>query len=353
MKKLSVVYSTDEGYIVPTCTSALSLIEHNSDVYIYFWLFCENYIEWKQESKNVIESLKQKESCEVNIMSLESLEERCNFYQLPTYKGSHGVFLKMFMCDFIKDMGCNILFLDGDTLVTDSLKGLAEFVFPEGCACAAMIDTMNNKYMKRMLHMDMQSTFFCQATFLVNPFLWKELKCDKKIDKWLNKIVQTQKMDEVMQCIVNEQGLLSKALEEQCAILPVKYMVLPGNCILKHRYCRLLFSMKRFEYYLDKDVETANEKPAIVHFMHYIVPKPWQHDSLNSFEQRWVDTYKKVEGHEIFPITQFRMNNEEKIKRKLVLRAQLLFSLIGHCYIKKKLKKCIHMCNSLHVFDDI
>ncbi|SEQ69419.1 glycosyltransferase family 8 protein [Butyrivibrio sp. TB] len=351
MKKLSVVYYTDERYIVPTCTSALSLIEHNSNVYIHFWLFCDDFEEWKQESKCVVEALKQKESCKVNIMATQSLKEKCDFYKLPIYKGAQGVFLKMFMCDLIPDMGCNILFLDSDTLVTDSLEELAEYVFPEGCSCAAMIDTMNNKYMKRMLHMNESSTFFCQATFLVNPILWKSLDCDKKIDMWIKKIAQTGRTSEVMQCIVNEQGVLSKALEKQCAILPAKYMVLPGNSVLQHKYRRLLFGMQVSDYYLDKDIDTANENPAIVHYMHYIVPKPWKHDGLNKYEERWTNIYIRVKGHEIFPITQWKMNCEEKIKRQLLLRSQFLFAMMGHLFLKKNLKKSISYCDSLDIFN--
>lgn len=352
MKKLSVVYYTDEGYIVPTCTSALSLVEHNLDMKIYFWLFCEDYENWTQESKMVIDSLTRRESCEVAILSTEGLRNKCNMYGLPMYKGAQGVFLKMFMCDWVPDKDCNILFLDGDTLINGSLEELADYKFSTGYCCAAMIDTMNNKYLKRMLHIQKSSTIFCHATFLVNPYLWKEYNCDALIDKWLKKISQTGNLKKIMVCIINEQGLLSKALEKQCAILPVKYMVLPGNAILSNKYRNLLFGMRRKEYYRKQDVISANNYPVIIHYMHYIVQKPWKHDKLNKYERLWLDTYEKVNGHEAFPITEWKMNRMERIKRWLVIYCPILFALAGRAYLKHYIKTGIKYCDSLHVFED-
>lgn len=351
MKELSVVYYTDEGYIVPTCTSALSLLEHNPDINVYFWIFCDDYDNWKQDSKTIIDSLQGDSFCEVTIMSTKALKEKCDYYKLPTYKGAQGVFLKMFMCDWIPDKGCNILFLDGDTLVTGKLDELATYMFPDGCSCAAMIDTINNRLMKRMLHMDEASTIFCHATFLVSPSLWKLYNSAGRIDKWLNKIARIGHVEQIMLCIINEQGVLSKALEKQCAILPAKYMVLAGNSVLKHKYRSILFGLQDKEYYLNADIDCANENPIIIHYMHYIVQKPWKHDELNRYEKLWLDIYNKIDGSTIFPVADWKMNRVEKIKRVLVIHTPILFAIIGNMYLKHNLKKSIRYCDSMHVFD--
>lgn len=333
---LSIVLATDENYIIPTSVVIRSVIDNNYDrIRIDFWIFCSKLEEWAKDAADIFDVFR-KEGYQVTLINDEHIVDLCRKDNLPAYKGSYGIYCKLFMAEFIS-VTHNILWLDSDVVVVDSLKELAGLT--DACMYGCL-DTANNKWWRKALLIDADYSIGIFSVCLINPDMWKKNNSLRKIEAWLNNFNRNG-IEEILKYSLAEIAVMSGGLQGDWKMLDARYQVLPANYLLGTDNLYRLFALNSHLYYKDKDLRLAKENPCIIHYMHYIVPKPWFHDELNEFEAIWIKYYDRLgEYKNVFPIKrQYEMGKIEKIKRFLFMKCRCIYVWLGRIHVWNMAKK--------------
>ncbi|HBG65463.1 MAG TPA: hypothetical protein DDW78_03220 [Treponema sp.] len=340
-EKLGIVLYTDERYAVPTFITALSAVKNNAALELHFYVFCVDSRNWKSQSSALLESLGSYGNVGgVHIIDSAQIDQRCAGVGLDSgYKGSYGAFAKLFMCDFIQ-ADYNIVWLDSDVLVAGGLEELCGYRFTEEKCFAACIDMNNSRGWRQKLKTD--APIVVASIFVANPVAWQAGRNSARIEQWFARFTR-EEISMLMPSIVVDQGVLTCVFGSQWYILPAKYQVLPGYPLVGYNNFRLLFSLRKDDFYTKKDMEDAVRQPVIIHFMHFIVTKPWLHDARNSFEPLWLSYYHSVpEAAGLFELREHPpLEGFEKLKRLLFAVSPFLFCLLGRFDISHNVKCCI------------
>ena len=340
-EKFGIVLYTDERYVVPTFVTALSAVKNNPSLELYFYIFCVNPAAWQARSSAVLESLGSYGNVGgVSLIDSAEIDRRCAGVGLDNgYKGCYGAFAKLFMCDFIQ-ADFNIAWLDSDVLVAGGLEELPGYRFTEDKTFAACIDMNNSRGWREKLKTD--APILVASIFVTNPAVWRACGNSAKIEQWFARFSRDD-ISMLMPSIVVDQGVLTCVFGSQWHILPAKYQVLPGYPLVEYTNFRLLFSLRKDDFYSRKDMAEAVKNPVIIHFMHFIVTKPWLHDSRNRYEPLWLSFYNEVpDAASLFEVKQHPPRSRfDQMKRLLFCVSPFLFCLLGRFDIAHNVKCCI------------
>lgn len=336
MEKLNIVFATDENYVIPTIITMKSVVEHTSDIELSFYISCDNLDNWKDSSKKAFNII-QKDNVTIKLVDASGVNTFCEKYNLPKYKGSYSIYTKLFMPDIVDDLNSNVLFLEGDMIIRNSLKELAHT--HNGKGVYACIDMSNCKKMREMFKLGKDEIFGIFSVFLVEPKKWKENKIIEKVVSWVNKY-DGEYLNSVGSVVPADQFIISASLKGEWDILPAKYQVFPGNYLIKYERFLRLFNLDKDEYYSQSEYESAKKNPYVIHYMHFIVPKPWLHDKFNPLENMWTDYYNQLGlMKEMFPLKEYNQDINAKLRRILFKYFNRLYVEIGRRHIDKEMDR--------------
>ncbi|MBR3241294.1 MAG: hypothetical protein IKF90_01160, partial [Parasporobacterium sp.] len=143
MKRLNVLYQTDDNYAAIAGVSMTSLFRTNRHLdEINIYLLDSGISEENLEKYRI---LCKEYGRNIEIIDSRPLEEKIKSYGVGTFRNVYTVYLTMFVLNDLDLPGGRIFKLDADTIVKGSLDELCDFDF-QGCYLAATYDCTLNDY---------------------------------------------------------------------------------------------------------------------------------------------------------------------------------------------------------------
>lgn len=274
--KFGVAYSVTGNYVSKSLPSLVSILENNRkcseekqvDLKIYFYILDKDdkQIERLQEVCN---------SYNVELQIIDAAEYIDILKKAGDKEYNDSLVIDLFLIAPCKlDVDYNVLFLQSDVVMNHghSLADLAQYDFEGGkYSCASTIDPQSSPMVKAVIPLPRNQHLFNCGVFLVSPKLYKE---HNTFGQYADSIKERGwKFNVYWNVLRNGYGL-----RNELSILPVKYQTYPGQNMLKIPQWKKIFGLKNADYYSDEELQEALEDPVFVHYIFFIVNKPWYDD---------------------------------------------------------------------------
>ena len=269
-KKLNVVYASDEKFAEILAVSLESLMQTNPNVTIYV---LNNGM--SQASVNKIRNQAKKYACDIQFMPLKELEEYAGRELSCQGKISKTAYFRLFMTEIVPNDVDNLLYLDCDTMVLNSLDELACFQLKGACGAVA---EPTAKLMKKKISLKKDDIYFNSGVLLVNLKKWREENITQKFVDYMEK--KNGKIS------FEDQGVINHVLRGQIDILPFKFNV--TTQFFDFGFDGFSRMKKDIVIYGEDEVNKGMRNPSIVHFTNsFASERPWVIGSYHKYTDRW------------------------------------------------------------------
>lgn len=318
-----ILYQFDENYAPFAAVSMTSLFENNKDIQIVIYAFAENVCE---ATKKKLAVLVERYRGKLIFLDTASLINKMEYLGIPKYRGAYATNFKLFINTVLPSEITRILYLDCDTLVTDSLKDLF-WRDLEGFSLAMALDSLGDKHAK-LIGLSRDSYYVNGGVMLFDLPKWSEKRCAERIAEYAKNVRANFPSP--------DQDLLNIVLNGEIYILEPKYNFQPVHKVYSLRLYRFFWRWKR--YYDDTTMIESERNIVIHHCFRYLGQFPWNknsiHPDVDEFNRYWAlsgwsDCLSQSAGND---------NEVFKIERKLyrVLPAPVflaLFRIFYNCFI--------------------
>ena len=261
---MNILYSSNENYAQISMISIISLLEHNKefesiDIYYIDGGLLENT---KKQLTNLVKLFKR---CihfiDANSLNVSFIKNENNF--------SIAGYYRLLISN--KIAVSKILYLDCDTIVTDSLFDLWNTSLEE-YAIAGVVDTVQ-LYVATSIGMKDNNSYINSGMMLMNLEYWRKHDCENKIINFFCKY----------KGIVphHDQGVINGVFNNKIRTIEPKYNAMSQYFIFDRKKLNDIFSINL--PYTDEDVLEAIRKPVIVHFLNKFYGRPWNKECTHPF----------------------------------------------------------------------
>lgn len=295
MRRLGIAYSITGNYVWKTLPSLVSVLENNRsagadeqvelEVFFYILDIDEKQIE---RLKRICESYAAPLHIIDSAECIEALEKAGD----EAYNDSLVIDLYV-VAPSLLDVDYNVLFLQSDVVMNHghSLKSLAEYDFEGGKkSCASTIDTQSCRLIKGVMPLPEDQHLFNDGVFLTSPKLYKE---HDTFGQYIESIQERGwKFYPYWNVLRSGYGL-----RNELCVLPMKYQVYPAQRMLKITQWKKIFLLEDAEYYSDEEIEQALADPVFIHYINFIVRKPWHQDIPKRYQKIGYWPYQDIWNH--------------------------------------------------------
>lgn len=278
---INVMYATDENYAEIMCVSILSLLETNIDSKFHFYLVLDAVSE---ESTNKIREMIIDKGSEVTFIQKPDIRGMLGV-SLNTLRWSDSSYSRLFLRElFGSSPGIDkLLYIDCDTLITDSLRSLWETDISDylGAAC---LECMSNMH-KRIVGADKKANYINTGMLLIN------------VSRWLDEDVQTVLSEFIRKYKGNteyvDQGVINGTISNRFRIVDPRYNMTALGYDFSYDEMQI-YRKPQFGY--SRDVwEKAVKKPAVVHFTtSFLSIRPWFSGSKHPYASKWKEVHDRT-----------------------------------------------------------
>lgn len=279
---MKVLYQTDNNYAAYMGISMLSLFENNQMVEELTVYIIDDGI--NQENIEKIKNLGEKYKRQIVFISAISvLEDEKNkevFSYVGFRKNKHS-YLKLYIGNLLPELCGRLIYIDCDTVVTGSLEEL-ETIPMQGKVIGMVQDSLIGKS-KTSIGLADTDRYYNSGVILFDLELWKKKDCFRRI---VNHICNVRTYGTV------DQDVLNMELKNEIATLPMRFNVQSIHMAATAKQFTNIFK-HRENFYSMEEIETATQKPIIVHFLRFIGEHPWDEKTVHP-DKEYYDTYWKL-----------------------------------------------------------
>ena len=257
MERLDVLYTVNNKYIDVMLASILSLIENGNVNNIRLYIITSDFT---KDDYHKIEAFLIKFNLEFYFYDIK--EFNIEKYHLPKWRNTDVSNARLF---FQSIMGYdlekieNLLYLDADTLVVNTLSGLNEF---NNNTINASIESMQRAHYIRTKI----SPYYNSGVLYFNVLKWLNENMEEKIIHYLE--------NRTNNLVFPDQDTLNYAINEDITKLPLNY-----NLLAVDRFLTSIFRKIYFDTYGPNtksiEIHEAELKPVILHSTSLFEIKPW------------------------------------------------------------------------------
>lgn len=350
--QLGIAYSVTGNYVLKSLPSLVSVLENNRkcseekqvELIVYFYILNKNIeqVERLQEICN---------SYNVELEVIDAAEYVDALERAGDEKYNDSLVIDLFLiAPSVLDVDYNVLFLQSDVVMNhgQSLIDLAQYDFEGGrYSCASTIDMQSSPIVKAAVPLPKHQHLFNCGVFLVSPKLYKE---HDTFGQYVASVRERGwKFYPYANVLRNGFGL-----RNEVSILPVKYQVFPGQRMLKISQWKKIFAIEDTEYYSDKELEDALSNPVFVHYIIFIVNKPWYDDVPRKYKKAgywpyqdiWIH-YADLLGDRNALMESWNMTYMEKVKRWFFDYLKPLYIIMCTFFYKRITIKSNNVINNL------
>ena len=266
MERLDVLYTVNNKYIDIMLASILSLIEHGQVNNLRLHIITSDF---NKDDYHKIEGFLTKFNLEFYFYDIKEFD--INKYHLPKWRNTEVANARLF---FQSIMGYdlekieNLLYLDADTLVVNSLNGLNEY--SDNTINASIESMQRAHYIRTKIN-----PYYNSGVLYFNVLKWINENMEEKIIHYLE-----NRCDNL---VFPDQDTLNYAINEYITKLPLKY-----NLLAVDRFLNSLFRKIYFDTYgpntRSNEIKEAELKPVIFHGTSLFEIKPWDSNAHPDYE---------------------------------------------------------------------
>lgn len=268
MDSLDVLYSVNSGYLDMMLASLLSLIKKGNIEHLRIHIITSDF---SKEDYIKLENFVKKYN--VSNLFFYPLEDfNIKDFDIPDWRGSQIanslLFFDSIIGHNIRDVE-NVLYLDADTVVNDSLEELS--LYTDDLVCAVK-DTCPKSYVESLN----LNTYFNSGVILFNHKLWEQEKCEERIASFIRN----------PECILTypDQDILNCALKDEISELPMYFNVPPFAFLFSDFFAQIYVTEKKrnINFY---EMCMGRDNACILHSYGLANIKPWSDNSINPYNK--------------------------------------------------------------------
>lgn len=273
---MNVVYSTDNNYARHVGISVTSLFECNKDMKDIVVYIIEDNV--SKENHGRLDGIAKKYGRTIEYITFESQKEQLqlnNEWEFPM-----SAYARLFVGEILPETVEKVLYLDCDTVITDSLKELWEMDMQD-YTIAAVEDVCSCYYWKETGERN-QFRYFCSGVIFIDLKKWRKINAQETILKYV---------DERNGVVAHhDQTILNGVFCNDCLIMHPKYDVLTPLFMLPYNNLKAYYKLWD-KYYTKEEIKEAIKKPVIIHYTQSSVGRPWEdkckHPKANIYQKYW------------------------------------------------------------------
>ena len=245
---MKIVYACDDNYSELTAISAVSLLKHNKNAEIILLGF-----KLKQESVEKVKKRVEENGgtfCYADVScAIDNLQSAgANLYV------SYAVYSRIFIADVLTNVSGKILYLDSDTLITDSIEDIFD-IDMQGLPIALAPDAIHPAY-KKVISLLESQPYFNTGVALIDLDEWRKRNCTKRL---VDEIHHPHGLNPL-----GDQDIIVRTLNDEILELNRKWNFLSQYIMLRRK-----------------------EVPAIYHFSGNTMGRPWYTSSRHPMRQQY------------------------------------------------------------------
>ncbi|MFT8556148.1 glycosyltransferase family 8 protein [Liquorilactobacillus hordei] len=308
-EQLNVIYASDNTFANIMGVSIVSLFESNFECKIQLYILDSKI---SDENRIKIEKVCKKYKQKLPIwLQAVNVEDKLNM-RVVNDRGSISQYSRMLIENVVPDSVNRVLYLDCDTLITDSLTDFFNLNM-DGNIIAALKDAFS-KYYRINIDLNENDVMFNSGVMLIDMNKWRKYRVE---DKLLNFI--RVKKGVIQQ---GDQGVLNAILSKYTKIIDARYNTI--STFYELTYKQLIKYRKPVNFYSEQQVKQACDNPAIIHFTSsFYSIRPWCRNCQHPQVRYW-RYYKSISPWSGYPL---QKDSREKIKR--IINFLSLNSFIG------------------------
>ena len=275
MKKkqtLCVAYAADNNYAKLLGISMLSLFEANKDFtqIDIFVLDCGIGLENKNKLNSIVEKYERKISFVIMKDFVSSLDLKMGARKISI--ASYG---RLFLTSVIPKSYNKILYLDCDTIVLGDLHKLWNINI-EKYMLAGVRDTVD-KYFLKSIGLKQEDYYVNAGIMLVNLENWRKYNLQERFLSFIERFKGNVPH--------HDQGTINAVCNKKIYILPPNYNVTSNIYTFSAKTVKRIYLMK--DFYSQKELDDAKDKPIILHFTTGLVGRPWEENCSNPMKSKY------------------------------------------------------------------
>ena len=288
VKRLHIVYATDNNFIDVLYASIASLYDTNGDLNLDIWIIGEKISDLNKEKINNLS--KEYNQKEVNWI------ENCEVpYQVKLDRGSVSQYSRLMIGSALPDSIKKALYLDADTIILSNLIELFNVCFDDKIVIGVS-DVINVEY-KKILNIPEDRAVFNTGVLLIDLEKWRIEQIESKlfdvICKFKGNVIQ------------GDVGILNAVLYDSYKEINPKFNYM--TIFEDMSYEDILVFKKPVDYYSKKKLEDARNNIVIRHYTTcFLSRRPWQQGSkvahVREFEKYYKGEFKSVKDPKILKI---------------------------------------------------
>ena len=288
---MNLFYTINDAFVPQLGAAICSVCENNRDCpEITFFI---GALDVTEEHRRQLEELTERYGREIRFIPIDNLRERFGF-GFDTLGWNEIVLARLLIDKLLPGETERVLYLDGDTIVTGSLRELWETDLG-GRVLAASAEPTANRERKKQLGLEGQP-YFNSGVLLIDLKKWREEDSGRQILAYYEKTGG--------KLFAPDQDAINGALRGQIALLSPKYNWC--NIYWDYPYRTLKKIYRPAEYISEEAFRDAQRDPRIIHYLGE--DRPWRrgntHRYAGQFERYlamtpWKDMPQET-GWEIF-----------------------------------------------------
>ena len=281
---MNIVYSSSDEYTRHAGVSITSLFEMNKAVeQLNVYVIDYGISQTNKERLNCIADQYGRAIAYIAFDGFKSLIKTDESYNI-----SVNSYARLLLAEILPQDVERVIWLDCDTVVTDSLTALWN-IDMQGKAIGAVQDC--TRYWEEV-GSDEYFRYFCAGVFIADLKKWRSINATEKCLSYIEK--KNGRLEHVDQTVLN--GVFYK----DCVIIHPRYDVLTPTYEIPYK--NLIAYLKLEEgYYSRQEIKESLENPAIIHFTSSNSGRPWEegtrHPKANIYIKYWKESaWKNVGG---------------------------------------------------------
>lgn len=274
---MNILYTLNDKFVPQVAAGICSVCENNKDVKdIKFYLISK---EITDDNKQKLKDFVEKYNREIEIKELGDINQYIDF-EFDTTGWNSIVLARLVLDKFLPEDMERVLYLDGDTIVRESLKELWETNI-ENYVLGASIEPTIDKKRKKDLGLEIKP-YYNAGVLLVNLKKWKQLNAGK--------IILDYYKENNGKLFANDQDAINGSLSDNIYTLLPKYNFY--NIFYQYSYNFLRKLMKPVEYIKKEDFEKCVENPIIIHYLGE--ERPWRLGNHHKYRDDYLKYLNKT-----------------------------------------------------------
>lgn len=288
VKRLDIVYATDNNFIDVLYASISSLYDTNGDLNLDIWIIGEKISDLNKDKINNLS----KEYSQKEVNWIENCEVP---YQVKLDRGSASQYSRLMIGSVLPNSIKKALYLDADTIILSNLIELFNVGF-DNKIVIGVSDVINVEY-KKILNIPEDKAIFNTGVLLLD------------LEKWRAENIESKLFDVILKfkgnVIQGDVGILNAVLYNSYKEINPKFNYM--TIFEDMTYEDMLVFKKPVDYYSKKELEEARNNIVIRHYTTcFLSRRPWQQESkvahLKEFKSYYKGQFISVKDSKILKI---------------------------------------------------